>query len=88
MDRKVLRLVSTIVSRVVVQYSSESVPDLSGETELVYQRSNVAVDNFRPMMSQLVPMTRARAVSKLLNAFDPIHVCRHKGLTQVLLTTL
>ena len=74
MDLGVLRWVSTIVSRVVVQYSSESVPDLSGETELVYQRSNVAVDNFKPMTSQFVPMTRARALSKLLSAFDPTYV--------------
>ena len=78
MDREVLRWVSTIVSRVVVQYSSESVPDLSGETELVYQRSNVAVDNFKPMTSQFVPMTRARALSKLLSAFDLTYVCRER----------
>ena len=74
MDPGVLRWVSTIVSRVVVQYSSESVPDLSGETELVYQRSNVAVDNRKPMTSQFVLMTRARALSELLSAFDLTYV--------------
>ena len=78
MDPGVLRWVSTIVSRVVVQYSSESVPDLSGETELVYQRSNVAVDNRKPMTLQSVPMTRARALSRLLSTFDLAYVCRER----------